>query len=64
MHRKKVQSVMAVLGIGLLFTLGRKLLPLVLPLVFISYLVYGFVRPWISRRTRRGIEVELLEAEE
>ncbi len=56
--------VMAVLGVGLLFTLGRKLLPLALPLVFIAYLVYGFVRPWISRRTRRGIEVELLEAEE
>jgi CDP-diacylglycerol--serine O-phosphatidyltransferase len=30
----------------------------VLPVVFISYLVYGFVRPRISRAIRKEIEEE------
>jgi len=30
----------------------------VLPLIFTSYLVYGFVRPRLSRKLRREIEEE------
>jgi len=33
-------------------------------LLFILYLFYGLVRPWVSRRWRRGIEEELLFLDE
>ena len=36
--------------------LWEYLVPIVLPLVFTSYLVYGFVRPRLSRKLRREIE--------
>ena len=48
---------------GLLLILREFILPLVLPVVFTAYLVYGFVRPRISREMRREIEDED-EAEE
>lgn len=32
--------------------------------IFISYLIYGFVRPWISRRWQREIEEEIGDDEE
>ena len=51
--------VMVVAGIliGLLFTAGRKYaLPVGVPLLFILYLIYGFVRPYIPRRARKDIE--------
>ena len=51
--------VMVVAGIliGLLFTVGRKYaLPIGVPLLFIFYLIYGFVRPYIPRRARKDIE--------
>jgi len=51
-----VKMVLAVVGIGLLFTLGRKALPIVAPSVFIVYLIYGFVRPWLPHRARQDIE--------
>ena len=41
---------------GLLLILREFILPLVLPLVFTAYLVYGFIRPRISREMRREIE--------
>lgn len=31
---------------------------------FVSYLLYGLVRPWVSRRMRQQIEIELEEPEE
>ena len=43
---------------GLLLILREFILPLVLPLVFTAYLVYGFIRPRISREMRREIEDE------
>ena len=43
---------------GLLLILREFILPLVLPLIFTAYLVYGFVRPRISREMRREIEDE------
>ena len=48
--------VTAAIGIGLLITLGRKALPIAAPVIFIVYLVYGFVRPWLPHRARRDIE--------
>ena len=32
--------------------------PVLAPLVFTVYLLYGFVRPYLSRAWRRGIEDE------
>ena len=46
--------VVATLVVGFLFTVGRRYLPVVMPVIFISYLIYGFVRPFISRRMREG----------
>ena len=39
------------------------ILPLVLPLFFVSYLLYGFIRPRISRKMRQEIEEEDEEEE-
>jgi CDP-diacylglycerol---serine O-phosphatidyltransferase len=44
------------LGIGLLVVLGKPILLYVLPAFFTVYLVYGFIRPRISRHWRREIE--------
>lgn len=44
--------------VGLFLILWKKVLPLVLPLAFTAYLLYGFVRPHISRRMRDEIEYE------
>ena len=46
------------LFIGLLVILRGLILPFVLPFIFTSYLVYGFIRPRISRQMRRDIEDE------
>jgi hypothetical protein len=32
------------------------ILPIMLPLIFSAYLVYGFIRPRISREMRKEIE--------
>ncbi len=34
------------------------ILPVVLPLIFTLYLIYGFIRPRISRKVRHEIEEE------
>ncbi len=44
--------------------LFEKLLPVVAPLVFTAYLVYGFVRPLISRQMRHDIEEDDEEDDE
>ncbi|MCC6234206.1 MAG: CDP-diacylglycerol--serine O-phosphatidyltransferase [Verrucomicrobiales bacterium] len=44
--------------VGVFLILWKKVLPVVLPLVFTLYLLYGFVRPHISRRMRQEIEYE------
>jgi hypothetical protein len=36
----------------------RKVLPVVLPIMFTAYLIYGFVRPRLSRKIVREIEDE------
>lgn len=55
--RSFMVMVVAAIFVGLLFTVGRKYaLPVGVPLLFILYLIYGFVRPYIPRRARRDIE--------
>jgi CDP-diacylglycerol---serine O-phosphatidyltransferase len=51
------KAIVAALFLGLLLLLQEKVL-FVLPAFFTLYLVYGFIRPRISRRVRREIEEE------
>jgi CDP-diacylglycerol--serine O-phosphatidyltransferase len=53
-----IKMVIIILTIGLLIILWERILPVVLPLVFLAYLVYGLIRPWISRRMIHEIEDE------
>lgn len=43
---------------GLVVIAWRKVLPLLLPLLFTSYLLYGFIRPRLSRKMVHDIEEE------
>jgi len=52
------KTLLAVLFIGGIVILRDKILSWVLPLFFTSYLLYGFIRPRISRRMRSEIEDE------
>ena len=56
-----LKSAVAVILIGLVFVLQNKILPVILPVLFTAYLVYGFVRLRLSRRTRREIEDDEFE---
>lgn len=58
------KMVAIVLVVGFFILLWDKLLLFVLPAVFTLYLVYGFVRPFISGRMRHEIEEEDDEEEE
>jgi CDP-diacylglycerol--serine O-phosphatidyltransferase len=42
--------------LALFFALWERILPVVAPLVFTLYLLYGFIRPKISRQMRQDIE--------
>jgi CDP-diacylglycerol--serine O-phosphatidyltransferase len=53
-----IKAILAALFLGLILVLREKILYYVLPAFFTLYLVYGFVRPRISRRLRREIEEE------
>lgn len=48
--------VVIMIFLGALLILRDKILPLVLPLIFTLYLLYGFVRTRLSRRIRKEIE--------
>jgi CDP-diacylglycerol--serine O-phosphatidyltransferase len=50
------KMVAIILVIGLFVILWQKILPVALPILFTAYLLYGFVRPYLSRRMRREIE--------
>ena len=55
--RSFIVMVAGAIVIGLVFTAGRKYaLPVGAPLLFVLYLVYGFIRPWMPRRARKDIE--------
>jgi len=51
-----LKFLIAALFVGCLLILREKILYYVLPLFFTGYLIYGFVRPHISRAWRREIE--------
>ena len=53
-----VKALVIAVILGLFFLLWRNILPFVSPLIFTAYLVYGFVRPSISRRVQREIEAD------
>lgn len=57
-QRPFTKLVAAVLFIGVIIVLRERVLPLVLPILFTAYLLYGFIRPRISRRVRNEIEEE------
>jgi len=48
--------IVAALFVGSLLILREQILYYVLPLFFTGYLVYGFIRPRLSRAWRREIE--------
>jgi CDP-diacylglycerol--serine O-phosphatidyltransferase len=58
------RSIIAALAIGFLVVLWRFILFYALPVFFTSYLIYGFIRPRISRQVRREIEEDDDEEEE
>ena len=52
------KTVFAILFVGALVLLRGLILPIILPSIFTLYLLYGFVRPRISRKVRHEIEEE------
>ena len=54
--RTFTKTLVAILFIGSIVILREKILVLVLPLFFTGYLLYGFIRPRLSRAWRREIE--------
>jgi len=58
-----LKLVIAAVFVGCLLVLREKILYYVLPLFFTGYLLYGFIRPHISRAWRREIEEDGDEAD-
>jgi len=56
--RTFTKTLVAILFVGCVLVLREKILVFILPLFFTAYLIYGFVRPSISRAMRREIEEE------
>ena len=56
--RTFTKTLVAILFVGCVVVLRGKILVFILPLFFTAYLIYGFVRPSISRAMRREIEEE------
>ena len=52
------KAIIAALFLGLIVVLRETILYYVLPAFFTAYLLYGFIRPRISRKMRREIEEE------
>jgi len=50
------KTIVAALLVGSVVVLREKVLYIVMPIIFTAYLIYGFVRPHVSRRVRREIE--------
>jgi CDP-diacylglycerol--serine O-phosphatidyltransferase len=53
-----------VLVIAVFEILWENVLPIAAPVIFSAYLIYGFVRPWLPKRTREGIEDEVEDDED
>jgi CDP-diacylglycerol--serine O-phosphatidyltransferase len=62
--RTFARMVIIIVFAACLFLLREHLLPIVLPLFFTAYLLYGFIRPQISRKVRHEIEEEEEEEED
>src|SRR5882724_6025514 len=58
------KAIIAALFLGLILVWQEKILFYVLPALFTLYLIYGFIRPRISRKVRYEIEEEEEEEEE
>jgi CDP-diacylglycerol--serine O-phosphatidyltransferase len=56
--RSFAKMLIIVLCVGFFLILWENVLPVLAPVVFTAYLLYGFVRPNLSRAWRRGIEDE------
>jgi CDP-diacylglycerol--serine O-phosphatidyltransferase len=56
--RTFTKTLVAILFVGCVVEFREKILVFILPLFFTAYLIYGFVRPRISRAMRREIEDE------
>ncbi|HVM49693.1 MAG TPA: CDP-diacylglycerol--serine O-phosphatidyltransferase [Candidatus Acidoferrum sp.] len=56
--RTFTKTLLAILFLGSILIFREKILVFVLPAFFTAYLVYGFIRPRISRRIRHEIEEE------
>ena len=61
--RTFTKTLVAILFIGSVVILRERILVFVLPVFFTAYLIYGFVRPRISRKILREIEEEDAEDE-
>jgi CDP-diacylglycerol--serine O-phosphatidyltransferase len=61
--RTFTKTLVAILFLGSIVIFREKILVFVLPVFFTTYLVYGFIRPRISRRMRHEIEEEEDEEE-
>lgn len=59
-----VRMVIIIILVGFLIITWKKVLPVALPILFTTYLVYGFIRPRLSRRMVRRIEEDEDEEEE
>ncbi len=57
-QRPFVKTLVIVLVIALFVMLWKQLMPYLMPLFFTVYLLYGFIRPYISRRMQRKVEVD------
>ena len=55
-RRTFTKTLVAILFVGCVLVLQEKILVFILPLFFTAYLIYGFVRPRLSRAWRREIE--------
>jgi CDP-diacylglycerol--serine O-phosphatidyltransferase len=60
-RRTFTRMVITIVVIGFFLITWRKILPVVLPVIFTAYLIYGFVRPRLSREIVQEIEDETEE---
>ncbi|HEX3717019.1 MAG TPA: CDP-diacylglycerol--serine O-phosphatidyltransferase [Verrucomicrobiae bacterium] len=58
------KTIITIIFAAALVILWRLILPIILPIIFILYLLYGFIRPRISRKVRHEIEEEEDDEEE
>jgi CDP-diacylglycerol--serine O-phosphatidyltransferase len=61
--RSFFKMLIIVISIGFFVITWKRVLPILAPAVFVTYLLYGFVRPWIPRRAQHAIEEEDEEEE-